>query len=81
MLPLLLLPTVQERIKAAGGHVFWNGGHRVMGVLSMSRAIGDMYLKRFGVIATPEVSNGHACCLQQHQSAGDAALGYACRVL
>lgn len=49
---------------AAGGHVFWNGGHRVMGVLSMSRALGDRYLKQFGVIATPEVRAGQGClCL------------------
>lgn len=50
-------PDEAERIKAAGGHVFWNGGHRVMGVLSMSRAMGDHYLKQFGVIPTPEIKS------------------------
>lgn len=45
----------QARITQAGGFVFWNGGHRVMGVLSMSRAIGDLHLKKYGVIPTPEV--------------------------
>ncbi|KAF5829921.1 phosphatase 2C-like domain-containing protein [Dunaliella salina] len=43
------------RIKAAGGRVvFSNGGHRVMGMLAMSRAIGDHFLRPY-VIADPEV--------------------------
>jgi hypothetical protein len=46
---------MQARIKAAGGLVFWNAGHRVMGVLNMSRAMGDVYLKQYGVISEPEV--------------------------
>lgn len=42
------------RIKASGGKVFeWNG-HRVFGVLAMSRSIGDRYLKP-SVIPEPEV--------------------------
>ncbi|GFH32210.1 PPM-type phosphatase domain-containing protein, partial [Haematococcus lacustris] len=48
-------PDERARIRAAGGQVFWHGGHRVMGVLSMSRALGDSLLKPFGVIATPEI--------------------------
>eukprot|EP00897_Mesotaenium_endlicherianum_P006332 jgi/Mesen1/5727/ME000029S05036 len=45
----------QRRVEAAGGRVvFWNG-YRVLGVLAMSRAIGDRYLKPY-VIAEPEVT-------------------------
>lgn len=32
---------VQERVEKAGGQVLYWNGHRVMGVLAMSRAIGD----------------------------------------
>ncbi|KAL6761134.1 hypothetical protein V8C86DRAFT_2544057 [Haematococcus lacustris] len=44
------------RIKAAGGRIVYNSGsHRVMGMLAMSRAIGDHYLRPY-VIAEPEVA-------------------------
>ncbi|KAH6559134.1 hypothetical protein KP509_1Z026000 [Ceratopteris richardii] len=43
-----------ERIEAAGGKVFCWNGYRVFGVLAMSRAIGDRYLKPY-IIAEPEV--------------------------
>ncbi|CAN0901480.1 Protein phosphatase 2C 56 [Linum grandiflorum] len=44
-----------QRIEEAGGKVFnWNGA-RVLGVLAMSRAIGDRYLRPF-VIPVPEVT-------------------------
>ncbi|CAK7346524.1 unnamed protein product [Dovyalis caffra] len=42
------------RIKAAGGSVILWGVPRVNGILAMSRSIGDVALKRFGVIAEPE---------------------------
>ena len=45
---------MQARVEAAGGQIlFWNGV-RVMGVLAVSRAIGDHCLRPF-VIAQPEV--------------------------
>jgi protein phosphatase 2C len=45
----------QARIKAAGGRIVFNSGsHRVMGMLAMSRAIGDHFLRPY-VIAEPEV--------------------------
>eukprot|EP00798_Chlamydomonas_sp_ICE-L_P019161 gene19161-25770_t len=45
----------QERVKAAGGHISNYNGVRVMGVLAMTRAIGDKYLRRYGVIPDPDV--------------------------
>lgn len=48
--------SMQARIKAAGGRVVYNSGsHRVMGMLAMTRAIGDHFLRPY-VIAEPEVS-------------------------
>ncbi|KAG0518374.1 hypothetical protein BDA96_09G170000 [Sorghum bicolor] len=44
-----------ERIQEAGGRVIYWDGARVLGVLAMSRAIGDGYLKPF-VTAEPEVA-------------------------
>ncbi|KAI3524969.1 hypothetical protein L1887_03640 [Cichorium endivia] len=43
------------RIEAAGGKVIQWNGHRVFGVLAMSRSIGDAYLKPW-IIAEPEVT-------------------------
>ncbi|KDP21401.1 hypothetical protein JCGZ_21872 [Jatropha curcas] len=44
----------RARIEAAGGSVIMRGVPRVNGVLAMSRSIGDVYLKRYGVIPEPE---------------------------
>ncbi|XP_009769198.1 putative protein phosphatase 2C 51 isoform X2 [Nicotiana tabacum] len=43
------------RIEAAGGVVLVIGVPRVNGILAVSRSIGDIRLKRYGVIAEPEV--------------------------
>lgn len=48
-------PDELERIQAAGGRVIYWEGARVSGMLAMSRAIGDSYLKPY-VISEPEVS-------------------------
>jgi len=46
----------KERIEKAGGFVFHNTGiPRVMGILNMSRAIGDLWLNKFGVIPDPDI--------------------------
>lgn len=42
------------RIEASGGKVIQWNGHRVFGVLAMSRSIGDRYLKPW-IIPEPEV--------------------------
>lgn len=44
-----------NRIQEAGGRVIYWDGPRVLGVLAMSRAIGDNYLKPY-VISEPEVT-------------------------
>lgn len=48
-------PDELNRIQEAGGRVIYWEGPRVLGVLSMSRAIGDNYLKPY-VICEPEVT-------------------------
>ncbi|XP_020227342.1 protein phosphatase 2C 50 [Cajanus cajan] len=45
----------RARIEAAGGRVIHWKGYRVLGVLAMSRSIGDRYLKPW-IIPDPEVS-------------------------
>ncbi|XP_048127648.1 probable protein phosphatase 2C 8 [Rhodamnia argentea] len=48
-------PDELKRVEDAGGRVInWNG-HRILGVLSTSRSIGDQYLKPF-VIPEPEIN-------------------------
>ena len=44
-----------ERVELAGGQVLYWNGHRVMGILAMSRAIGDRGLRPY-VIPEPEVT-------------------------
>lgn len=48
-------PDELNRIQEAGGRVIFWDGPRVLGVLAMSRAIGDNYLKPY-VISDPEVT-------------------------
>ncbi|RLM75238.1 putative protein phosphatase 2C 37 [Panicum miliaceum] len=48
-------PDELARIQAAGGRVVFNNGHRVRGILAMSRALGDRML-RPEVIAEPEIT-------------------------
>ncbi|VVA97228.1 unnamed protein product [Arabis nemorensis] len=48
-------PDELNRIQQAGGRVIYWDGARVLGVLAMSRAIGDNYLKPY-VIPDPEVT-------------------------
>ncbi|XP_030451240.1 protein phosphatase 2C 37 [Syzygium oleosum] len=48
-------PDELERIQNAGGRVIYWDGARVLGVLAMSRAIGDNYLKPY-VVPDPEVT-------------------------
>lgn len=48
-------PDELSRIEEAGGRVIYWDGPRVLGVLAMSRAIGDNYLKPY-VISEPEVT-------------------------
>ncbi|KAL6979139.1 protein-serine,threonine phosphatase [Sarracenia purpurea var. burkii] len=48
-------PDELNRIQAAGGRVIYWDGPRIAGVLAMSRAIGDNYLKPF-VSCEPEVT-------------------------
>lgn len=45
------------RVENAGGYVIeWSGVPRVNGRLAVSRAIGDVSFKRYGVIAAPEIT-------------------------
>ncbi|KAH7853910.1 hypothetical protein Vadar_007962 [Vaccinium darrowii] len=48
-------PDEFRRIQACGGRVIFVNGPRVEGILAMSRALGDKYLKPI-VISEPEIS-------------------------
>ncbi|OMO77631.1 hypothetical protein CCACVL1_14928 [Corchorus capsularis] len=48
----------RSRVEAAGGYVDdWSGLPRVNGQLAISRSIGDISYKSYGVIAAPEVTD------------------------
>lgn len=48
----------RSRVEAAGGYVAeWGGVARVNGRLAVSRAIGDVYFKSYGVVSLPEVND------------------------
>ncbi|XP_038987850.1 uncharacterized protein LOC103718236 isoform X3 [Phoenix dactylifera] len=48
----------RSRVEAAGGYVLeWAGVLRINGELAVSRAIGDVPFKNYGVISTPEVTD------------------------
>ncbi|KAK1412574.1 hypothetical protein QVD17_33944 [Tagetes erecta] len=48
----------RSRVEAAGGYVLeWGGVSRVNGHLAVSRSIGDLPFKSFGVISVPEVTD------------------------
>ncbi|XP_058105319.1 uncharacterized protein LOC131248856 isoform X4 [Magnolia sinica] len=48
----------RTRVEAAGGYVIeWGGVPRVNGELAISRAIGDVSFKSYGVISVPEVTD------------------------
>ncbi|XP_021764354.1 uncharacterized protein LOC110728976 isoform X2 [Chenopodium quinoa] len=48
----------KSRVENAGGYVIeWSGVPRINGRLAVSRAIGDVPFKRYGVIAAPEITD------------------------
>ncbi|KZV22526.1 hypothetical protein F511_09048 [Dorcoceras hygrometricum] len=48
----------RSRVESAGGHITtWAGVARVNGQLAVSRAIGDIPFKSYGVISVPEVTD------------------------
>ncbi|KAI3449684.1 hypothetical protein Pfo_006349 [Paulownia fortunei] len=48
----------KSRVESAGGNISkWAGVARVNGQLAVSRAIGDVHFKSFGVISVPEVTD------------------------
>ncbi|KAL7113000.1 hypothetical protein ACP275_04G035700 [Erythranthe tilingii] len=48
----------KSRVESAGGNISkWAGVARINGQLAVSRAIGDIHYKSFGVISVPEVTD------------------------
>jgi len=58
----------RERIEQSGGRITWSsvGRPRVNGVLEMTRSIGDVELKKSGVIAEPDVHSFEVCVVPAH---------------
>eukprot|EP00250_Pteridium_aquilinum_P021466 c25134_g1_i2 orf=1085-2527(-) len=52
-------PDEKLRIEASGGFVTGGSLPRVNGLLAVSRSIGDIDLRRYGVISEPELSGWH----------------------
>ncbi|KAK1311692.1 Protein phosphatase 2C 37 [Acorus calamus] len=79
-------PDELQRIQSAGGRVIYWDGARVLGVLAMSRAIGDSYLKPY-VVAEPEVTvtergEGDECLILASDGLWDVVSnGTACEVV
>ncbi|KAK1298533.1 Protein phosphatase 2C 37 [Acorus calamus] len=79
-------PDELQRIQSAGGRVIYWDGARVLGVLAMSRAIGDSYLKPY-VVAEPEVTvtergKGDECLILASDGLWDVVSnGTACEVV
>ena len=47
VMKILAFRLLQDRVGSAGGSIFLNNGLRVMGVLAMTRAIGDKFLRKY----------------------------------
>lgn len=61
------VPKERERIEKCKGYLTWSslGRSRVNGRLEMTRSLGDVELKRFGVTAEPDIRSLEAssvCC-------------------
>jgi serine/threonine protein phosphatase PrpC len=59
------LPGEKDRIVQAGGHITFNslGSPSVNGRLAMTRSIGDVELKRYGVTAEPHLKGIQVKCM------------------
>lgn len=64
-----LMCHLQDRITKCGGSVSVDniGRHMVNEALSMSRSIGDLHLKKYGVIALPDTRTMRVSHYAEHQ--------------